>query len=54
MKSDLDDAEENVKRIRAAADEEIRVKEERMKTLVFSNEKEMEEIKELEDKIEVL
>ena len=54
MKADLDDAEETVKRIRSNADEELRVKDERLKTLVFSNEKELNEIKELEDKIEVL
>ena len=47
-------AEENAKRAREAADEEIRIKEERLKSLVFSNEKEINEIKELEDKIEVL
>ena len=54
MKNDLDEAEETVKRIRSNADEELRVKDERLKTLVFSNEKELNEIKELEDKIEVL
>ena len=43
-----------MKRIREAAEEEGRVKDERLKTLVFSNEKELNEIKELEDKIEVL
>ena len=54
LKNDLDQAEENAKRAREAADEEIRIKEERLKSLVFSNEKEINEIKELEDKIEVL
>jgi len=39
MKNELDEAAEAVKRIRANADEELRVKEERLKTLVFSNEK---------------
>ena len=54
MKNELDDAEEKVKQIRAAADEQLKVKDERLKTLVFSNEKELNEIKELQDKIEVL
>ena len=39
LKNDLDQAEENAKRVKEVADEEIRIKEERLKTLVFSNEK---------------
>ena len=39
MQNELDQAEENVKRIRAAAEEEMRIKDERLNTLVFSNEK---------------
>jgi hypothetical protein len=45
MKSELEEADQVVKRIRAAAEEELRVKDERLKTLVFSNEKELNEIK---------
>ena len=37
LRNELDDAEETVKRMRAATDEELRVKDERLKTLVFSN-----------------
>ena len=54
MKNEVDEAELTVKRVRAQVEEELRMKDERLKTLVFSNEKELNEIKELEDKIEVL
>lgn len=54
VRSDLENVYEEMKRVKANYEEELKQKDERFKTVVTNNEKEMQEIKDLEDKIEVL
>lgn len=54
VRSDLENVYEEMKRVKANFEEELKQKDEKFKTVVTNNEKEMQEIKDLEDKIEVL
>jgi DNA repair exonuclease SbcCD ATPase subunit len=54
VKTELDDTREEIKRIKADFEEQLKQKDDKMKDFTTSNEKEIQEIKDLEDKIEVL
>ncbi len=54
LRSEMEDAISETKRIKGNYEQQLNQKQEKMKSLVFSNEKELQEIKDLEDKIEIL